>query len=624
MYISKLVIEGYRCFNEKTEIPLNEGLTVILGENGSGKSAIIDAIRLILNEDEFGNVKITEKEFWHSIGNTKNEIRSNFTIDLIFSGLNEKEQLAYLPWLNPNDLCSASLHLKVQNKTNSRNQYKRELWGGNSSSSIFEWDTYNSIQCTYLPPLRDAEQRLRAVRGSRLARLITKMESKNNARERLEDIVKQNNKELLKDELIVKAKDNIKNRLIESLGEQLAQDISVSFSETRFERIIENLKLLFYPLLDNEVSVEEFRELSENSLGYNNLIYLATVLAELEQTEENELSTRILLIEEPEAHLHPQLQTKLLEYIEKQARISGVQVIVTTHSPIIASSVDLNNILVVKRTDFNNSPTIVPLKNVGLTPKQKFFLQRWMDITKSTLLFARGVILVEGIAEGLVIPELAKRVLHKYLNSKKKISDYSLEEYSVSVINMGGIYFESFFQLFMNAEEQGKGIPIRCAGITDCDPKESDTPYVGNECECNNPALKLQMILKDNKYCRLYSNSKTFEYDLALCGNNFLVMVDTFLEILETDGSIREDFEKYKKEFIRKTDSEKAKIAKCLLDRIDNPKLCGKGLFAQHLAYKLANEEIEFTVPNYIEKAILWACNLNERSESNVPTNSGN
>ncbi|OQP17010.1 TOPRIM nucleotidyl transferase/hydrolase domain-containing protein, partial [Geobacillus zalihae] len=285
---------------------------------------------------------------------------------------------------------------------------------------------------------------------------------------------------------------------------------------------------------------------------------------------------------------------------------------------------DLNNILVVKRTDFNNSPTIVPLKNVGLTPKQKFFLQRWMDITKSTLLFARGVILVEGIAEGLVIPELAKRVLHKYLNSKKKISDYSLEEYSVSVINMGGIYFESFFQLFMNAEEQGKGIPIRCAGITDCDPKESDTPYVGNECECNNPALKLQMILKDNKYCRLYSNSKTFEYDLALCGNNFLVMVDTFLEILETDGSIREDFEKYKKEFIRKTDSEKAKIAKCLLDRIDNPKLCGKGLFAQHLAYKLANEEIEFTVPNYIEKAILWACNLNERSESNVPTNSGN
>ena len=389
MHLSKLVIEGFRCFNEKAEIPLNKGLTVILGENGSGKSAIVDAIRLILNDDEFGKSMVSERDFWHSFGESKNESSTSFRIDIEFSKLKPVEQVAYLPWLKTEDLSTASLHLKVQNKTNQNKHYKKELWGGNSSSSSFEWDTYNSIQCTYLPPLRDAEHRLRDVRGSRLARLITKIEPENSAKERLVETVKQNNQQLLKDELIVKAKTNIKSRLVETLGEKLAQDISISFSDTRFERIIENLKLLFYPFLDDSTSIDEFRELSENSLGYNNLIYLATVLAELEDVNEQEISCKILLIEEPEAHLHPQLQTKLLEYIEKQAKLKGVQVIVTTHSPTIAASIDLDNILVVNKTELNRSPVIVPLTNVGLTPKQKFFYKDgWTSLNQ--LYFSQG------------------------------------------------------------------------------------------------------------------------------------------------------------------------------------------------------------------------------------------
>ncbi|MEG6534393.1 ATP-dependent nuclease [Caldifermentibacillus hisashii] len=623
MHLSKLVIEGFRCFNEKAEIPLNKGLTVILGENGSGKSAIVDAIRLILNDDEFGKSMVSERDFWHSFGKSKNESSTSFRIDIEFSKLKPVEQVAYLPWLKTEDLSTASLHLKVQNKTNQNKHYKKELWGGNSSSSSFEWDTYKSIQCTYLPPLRDAEHRLRDVRGSRLARLITKIEPENSAKERLVETVKQNNQQLLKDELIVKVKTNIKSRLVETLGEKLAQDISISFSDTRFERIIENLKLLFYPFLDDSTSIDEFRELSENSLGYNNLIYLATVLAELEDVNEQEISCKILLIEEPEAHLHPQLQTKLLEYIEKQAKLKGVQVIVTTHSPTIAASIDLDNILVVNKTELNRSPVIVPLTNVGLTPKQKFFLQRWMDITKSTLLFARGIILVEGIAEALVIPELAKRVLHKHLASKDRISEYSLEEYSVSIINMGGVYFESFFQLFINAEKRGEGIPIRCAGITDCDPDKDSTPYNGKECDCKNPALKLKTKINNSKYCRLYSNLKTFEYDLALAEGNFPIMANTLLEIIETDGPTKKQIKEYIRLFPDAPVSEKAKMAKYLLDKIDDSNICGKGVFSQQLAYKLANNEIEFSVPEYIEKAILWACKLegdggNKGGESNT------
>ncbi|MDY0396641.1 AAA family ATPase [Virgibacillus halophilus] len=130
MYISKLIIDGFRCFNEKTEIPLNKGLTVIIGENGSGKSAIVDAIRLILNDDEFGRSMVSGGDFRHSFGNEgNNESSASFQIDIEFSGMRSIEQVAYLPWLKTEDLSTATLHLKVQNKTTQNKHYKKRDMG---------------------------------------------------------------------------------------------------------------------------------------------------------------------------------------------------------------------------------------------------------------------------------------------------------------------------------------------------------------------------------------------------------------------------------------------------------------------------------------------------------------
>src|SRR5690606_24062876 len=82
----------------------------------------------------------------------------------------------------------------------------------------------------------------------------------------------------------------------------------------------------------------------------------------------------------------------------------------------------------------------------------------------------RGVILVEGIAEAIVLPELARVVLQEYGKGRN-----SLEDFGVSVINLNGIYFNHFMQLFcdVDGERKSLNIPVRCAGLTDNDPPKS-------------------------------------------------------------------------------------------------------------------------------------------------------
>ncbi len=113
------------------------------------------------------------------------------------------------------------------------------------------------------------------------------------------------------------------------------------------------------------------------------------------------------------------------------------------------------------------SYTAVPLAACGLAKDTRPFLSRWLDVTKSTLLFARGVILVEGIAEAMLMPELARRVLNEYNQkhgeSGHKLPD-SLEDAGVTVVNMNGIYFKHFMQLFCDLPgTSGQSIPVRCS-----------------------------------------------------------------------------------------------------------------------------------------------------------------
>ncbi|MHC8366935.1 ATP-dependent nuclease [Pseudomonas sp. ZT5P21] len=632
MYLRALDINGFKCFGELFTIEFHDGLNVLVGENGAGKTGIVSAIRQLFNDSESGKRIISERDFYRGFeaGAVASE---QIRIQATFSGLDEKDVIAFDDWCGNHD--EAKLTFTALNQE-SRGRFKHHTYGGHEYTKAFETETLDYIHCVYLPPLRDAETKLREGRQSRLARLLKALCRKDLEAARkagkphpLEQHVGDFNRELSEsDEFAIKlANQRIGDNLKAALGLNLSQGTMIQFSEVSFSRIVEGLRLLYFPDL-TKADATQFRSLEENSLGYNNLLYIASILAELileaDEDRGEETYLRLLLIEEPEAHLHPQLQLRLLRHLKTVAEERGIQVIITTHSTVISAAVSIDHIIHLSN---EGKPTAVPLRNAGLPEQSRRFVDRWLDVTKSNLLFSKGAILVEGIAEAIVVPELARIVLRPYGKGKD-----CLDDYGVSVINLGGIYFKHFMQLFcdVNGEQPGENVPVRCAGLTDNDPPKSiETivdaegkviavpflPHADDQHAGNNPALALMDTINQSQFARLFAGTyKTFEYDIALEGENLKPMLTVAARLWPVpDGLVVRGLEKNAKlDFKAMSSADKAVLAGALLDRLDSDEI-GKGMYAQGFADALEKLEGDFVVPEYIHLAILWACGLEER-----------
>ena len=625
MYISDISIEGYKNCKNKSKISFNPGLNIIVGENAAGKTTIIDSIRMILRESEMGY--ITEEDFYKSFENE--DEKKNICIDLNMRDLTAEERVTFLSWCNAD--FDAELHLEVEKNPNLKGYYKKRIWGGKSKSSAFEEEAFEFIDTIYLPALRNAEEKLKNGRKSRLALLLKHQYSDEERKKQLVSAFSDFNHSIVTNEEgkyyeLDQARKNINTAMIDSMGNIFGQSVNLQFSELSFSSILQSIKMVFFPHI-RDVDDKKFRDIAINSLGYNNLLYIATVFAELEIVNKNNSLFTVLLIEEPEAHLHPQIQSKLIKYLKRMAdEKKNLQIIVTTHSAVIAASVGVDSMIHVIGT--NDGITSTKISNFQLQDNEKNYLNRWLDITKSTMLFSKGIILVEGICEAMVLPALAPKVLKEYNERTSNNLPISLEEAGVTVVNINGINFKYFYPLFADLSGENKSrLPIRCSGITDKDPipnkvidksgkeKSMETfPIETDEIKSGNEALKLVDVINRSDYSRLFvSPLKTFEYDLAM-NNNFSLMAEVIKEGWpkgdeKKSGVKKECLEIQKKNNKYENDESRRIDAHYILKHIDDNNL-GKAMFSQLLLEKIeAGSEIN--VPDYIQKSIIWACGGN-------------
>ena len=295
------------------------------------------------------------------------------------------------------------------------------------------------------------------------------------------------------------------------------------------------LKLIIKYGEDIEISA------THNGLGYNNLIYMSLLLAKMQADADgnymgdNAKVYPILAIEEPEAHLHPAMQYKFLKFLDKNLKVDHKvrQIFITTHSSQITAAVKLDNIICLHKGEDGITNVCYPGKvftDSDEDKKSKNYVQRFLDATKSDMLFARKVILVEGIAENLLMSTLAR------------YDGKSLEDQHVAVVNINGRYFNHFVKLF-NTESSPNAIPKKVACITDRDPvrkkKEANCKftvcypfdlYKDNEhYEYSVNAEEEEKTFREHSSIRYFSQDenkgKTFEYELALCNPDLELLV---------------------------------------------------------------------------------------------------
>jgi putative ATP-dependent endonuclease of the OLD family len=582
MYLATLVVKNYRCLKELT-VNFQPGLNVILGENNTGKTALLDAIRVVLGfGQERREIYLSEDDLFHDDAGARASICE---ITAVLKGLSEQERGGFSACLAPSlgdDV--AQIHVRGEVLTQGqRSRFRFRIWGGELEGETIPPEMLDGIRAVYLEALRDPRIGLRPGRTSRLARLVQALSSGDEESKRVIGIAQTANDQIERDDLVKRTVNEINTRLKGVTGQLMAQTAEVRLTPPEFKRITESLRAL--------VGTTNPLDIDENGLGYNNLLYIATVLGELQREKQiDQTDLALMLVEEPEAHLHPHLQSVLIDYLysvsspaiaeqkrENESVHFPVQVIVTTHSPVIGSRVPLESLNVL-HWKLDKSLTCFALADCGLNDEEKADLRRYLDVTKAQLFFARGVVFVEGISEALLLPEFAK------------ILGFNLEESFVSIVNLQGLLFKSFARLF------GEGrFLIPAAILTDGDPSGDVYPET-LDLNIISDAAKTVLANQRNEIL-VQIAAKTFEYDLALAGN--------------ADRMARE----YKSIHPRVGDAMVKAIgeaqslqekAKAFVEKFDSAE---KARFAQKLAGSIAKDPAGFVVPSYIADAIRHAIN---------------
>jgi putative ATP-dependent endonuclease of the OLD family len=558
LYLSQLEVEGFRSLS-RVSVALGRNMSVLVGENSGGKSNVIDALRLLTDPvDGRRNLYLDRDDVFRGGSCGQVVLRATYTGSA-------EDLAAYQHATGPElDRLLYTLRFTPPGPGQVRGQVD---WIAGSGADPCDPQPRgrDRLRHVYLPPLRDAAHDLGSGAGGRiqtiLDSLLTGPDPVRDAdgvpvdEARLLDFARGRFDEVEAHPAIAAATGRIGTRLSRLTSGAYEQCTGLGFPATSVQALARALRMR---MADAGLPP---REIAESGMGYANLLFIATVLAQLDTAREADLT--LLLVEEPEAHLHPPLQALLLDYLRDAAAASRaapptgrwrgyLQVVITSHAPSLAASADVTDLVVLQRratasqaptgaaagsapSAADTAPTFVAPGSVrepdaanaadaakyetaainiaalGLSAADRRKLNRYLTATRSAMLFSPRVVLVEGIAEALMLPPMAEALFPAGSIERARFVGTVL-------VPIDGVDFAPYLKVLLTASG-GRRIGQRLAVITDADAQNPHRTGAARIAEFT----ALIAALGATGHAAVFSAPTTLEPELLVAGNDTAV-----------------------------------------------------------------------------------------------------